>query len=111
WPEYENEVVLYMLVVPSRDTVPQYKLLRDEIDRRAGHINAVYGTNEWTPIAYYYNTYPVEQLSALYTTADIYLVTSLRDGMNLACKRYIPSKETRLGVLPLTALAGASKQL
>lgn len=111
WPEYENEVVLYMLVVPSRDTVPQYKLLRDEIDRMAGHINAVYGTNEWTPIAYYYNTYPVEQLSALYTTADICLVTSLRDGMNLVCKEYIASKENRLGVLILSELAGASKEL
>src|SRR5690606_15524066 len=100
-----------MLVVPSRDTVPQYKLLRDEIDRMAGHINAVYGTNEWTPIAYYYNTYPVEQLSALYATADICLVTSLRDGMNLVCKEYIASKHFRLEVSILSERAGASKEL
>src|SRR5690606_14096266 len=111
WPEYENQVVLYMLVVPSGDTVPQYKRLRNERDRMAGHINAVYGTNEWTPIAYYYNTYPVEELSALYTAADICLVTSLRDGMNLVCKEYIASKENRLGVLILSELAGASKEL
>lgn len=111
WPEYKNKVVLYMLVVPSRDNVPQYKLLRDEIDRMAGHINAVHGTNEWTPIAYYYNTYPVEELSALYLSADICLVTSLRDGMNLVCKEYIASKEKSLGVLILSELAGASKEL
>lgn len=111
WPQYRNQVVLYMLVVPSRDNVSQYKLLRDEIDRMVGHINAVYGTNEWTPIAYYYNTYPIEELSALYTAADICLVTSLRDGMNLVCKEYIASKENSLGVLILSELAGASKEL
>src|SRR5690606_9680000 len=95
WPEYENEVVLYMLVVPSRDTVPQYKLLRDEIERMSIHINEAYVTNERPPIKYSYNTYPLEQLSALYTTAAICLVTSLRDGMNLVCKEYIASKENR----------------
>lgn len=111
WPQYSNQVVLYMLVVPSRDTVPQYKLLRDEIDRLVGHINAVYGTNEWTPIAYYYNTYPVEELSALYVAADVCLVTSLRDGMNLVCKEYVASKESEPGVLILSELAGAAKEL
>lgn len=110
-PEYKNEVVLYMLVVPSRDTVPQYKLLRDEIDRMVGHINAVYGTNEWAPIAYYYNTFPVEELSALYSAADVCLVTSLRDGMNLVCKEFVASKENKLGVLILSELAGAAKEL
>ncbi|PRD57510.1 bifunctional alpha,alpha-trehalose-phosphate synthase (UDP-forming)/trehalose-phosphatase [Sphingobacterium gobiense] len=111
YPQYSNQVVLYMLVVPSRDTVPQYKRLRDEIDRLVGHINAVYGTNEWTPIAYYYNTYPVEELSALYAAADVCLVTSLRDGMNLVCKEYVASKENEQGVLILSELAGASKEL
>src|SRR5690606_30700440 len=111
WPEYHSQVVLYMLVVPSRDTVPQYKRLRDEIDRMAGHINAVYGTNTWTPIAYYYNTYPVEELSALYNAADIFFVACLRDGINLECKEYIASKQNSLGVLILSEVAGASKEL
>lgn len=111
WPEYKNKVVLYMLVVPSRDTVPQYKMLLDEIDRMVGHINGVYGTTEWTPIAYYYNSYPVEELSALYATADVCLVTSLRDGMNLVCKEYVASRENMSGVLILSELAGAAKEL
>lgn len=110
-PEWRDKVVLYMLVVPSRDQVEQYKRLRDEIDRRVGNINSVYGNNDWTPIAYFYNSFPVEELSALYVSADVCLVTSIRDGMNLVCKEYIASKEENPGVLVLSELAGAAKEL
>lgn len=111
YPEWRENVVLYMLVVPSRDTVEQYRKLRDDIDRRVGNINSVYGTNDWTPIAYFYNSFSVEELSALYVAADVCLVTSLRDGMNLVCKEYIASKEEAPGVLVLSELAGAAKEL
>lgn len=111
YPEVRNEVVLYMLVVPSRDSVPKYKQLHDEINRMVGQINAVYGNNEWTPISYFYNSYDVKELSALYVAADICLVTSLRDGMNLVCKEFIASKEDQNGVLILSEMAGASKEL
>jgi len=111
-PELHQQVVLYMLVVPSRDNVAQYKVLRDEIDRMVGHINAVYGYNSWTPIAYFYNAFPIEDLSALYVAADICLVTSLKDGMNLVTKEFIASRAHRLdGVLILSELAGAAKEL
>lgn len=111
YPELKEQVVLYMIVVPSRDHVAQYKQLLDEIDRTVGHINAVFGSNEWTPIAYFYNSFPLEELSALYVAADICLITSLRDGMNLVCKEYIASKENTDGVLILSELAGAAKEL
>lgn len=110
-PEMREQVVLYMVVVPSRDHVAEYKRLLDEIDRSVGHINAVYGTNEWIPIAYFYNSYPVETLSALYVAADICLITSIRDGMNLVCKEFVASKENTEGVLILSELAGAAKEL
>ncbi|WP_400263306.1 bifunctional alpha,alpha-trehalose-phosphate synthase (UDP-forming)/trehalose-phosphatase [Sphingobacterium sp. SG20118] len=111
YPELKEQVLLYMIVVPSRDHVAQYKQLLDEIDRTVGHINAVYGTNEWTPIAYFYNSFPLEELSSLYVAADICLITSLRDGMNLVCKEYIACKENTDGVLILSELAGAAKEL
>ena len=110
-PELREKIMLYMLVVPSRDSVPQYKALRDEIDRTVGHINSVYGVNEWIPIAYFYNSFELEELSALYVASDVCLITSIRDGMNLVCKEYIASKEQTSGVLVLSELAGASKEL
>ena len=110
-PEYCEKVTLYMIVVPSRDTVPQYAHLRDEIDKKVGNINAIYRKMEWTPIHYYYRSFPVEMLSALYSTADVCLVTPLRDGMNLVSKEYVASRLNDDGVLILSEMAGASKEL
>lgn len=100
-----------MIVVPSRDTVPQYAHLRDEIDKRVGNINALYRNMEWTPIHYYYRSFPIETLSALYSSADVCLVTPMRDGMNLVSKEYAASRTGNDGVLILSEMAGASKEL
>lgn len=111
YPAYMKEVVYYMLVVPSRDQVPQYKLLKDEVDRSVGRVNATYGTEDWIPITYFYNSYPIEELSALYVSADVCLVTPIRDGMNLVCKEYIASHPEQHGVLVLSEMAGAAQEL
>ncbi|MES2003387.1 MAG: bifunctional alpha,alpha-trehalose-phosphate synthase (UDP-forming)/trehalose-phosphatase [Bacteroidota bacterium] len=111
YPEWRGKVSLYMIVVPSRDTVPLYKDLRDEIDKLAGNINARYSTNSWLPINYFYRSFPVEMLSALYQQADVCLVTPLRDGMNLVCKEFVASRVKNTGVLILSEMAGASKEL
>ncbi|WP_313259159.1 bifunctional alpha,alpha-trehalose-phosphate synthase (UDP-forming)/trehalose-phosphatase [Sphingobacterium sp.] len=110
-PELHGQIFLYMLIVPSRDQVNQYKKLRNEIDRKVGNINAVYGKPGWQPIAYFYNSLPFHVLSALYVAADVCWVTSLYDGMNLVAKEYIASKQETKGVLVISEFAGASKEL
>jgi trehalose 6-phosphate synthase/phosphatase len=111
YPEWKEKAVLYMLVVPSRDNVPQYRHLHDEINRKVGHINAIYGDNGWVPVVYFYTSLPIEELVALYLAADCCLITSLRDGMNLVSKEYVACKSEQKGVLVLSELAGASKDL
>lgn len=110
-PEYIDEVILFMIVVPSRDTIPQYKELKDEIDKLVGNINAKFRSTTWNPIHYFYRSLPIETLSVLYTRADICLVTPMRDGMNLVSKEYIASRSYKDGVLILSEMAGASKEL
>lgn len=110
-PEYCGKVTLHMIIVPSRDTVPQYAHLRDEIDKRVGNINGMYRNLDWTPIHYYYRSFPIETLSALYFAADVCLVTPMRDGMNLVSKEYVASRINDDGVLILSEMAGASKEL
>lgn len=109
--DWREKVSLYMIVVPSRDSVPMYKELRNEIDKLAGNINARHRTNTWTPINYFYRSYPVEMLSALYQFADVCLVTPMRDGMNLVCKEFVASRSNNDGVLILSEMAGAAKEL
>ncbi|MBS1511256.1 MAG: bifunctional alpha,alpha-trehalose-phosphate synthase (UDP-forming)/trehalose-phosphatase [Bacteroidetes bacterium] len=110
-PDWREKVSLYMIVVPSRDTVPMYRDLRNEIDKLSGNINARYRTNTWHPINYFYRSFPVEMLSALYQFANVCLVTPMRDGMNLVCKEFIASRPQSDGVLILSEMAGAAKEL
>jgi trehalose 6-phosphate synthase/phosphatase len=110
-PEFKEKVIFLQLVVPSRDKVKSYASLKEEINRLVSDINAVYGTLSWQPIHYFYRSFPLEMLSALYAAADIALVTPLRDGMNLVCKEYIASRIDKTGVLILSEMAGASKEL
>ena len=109
--EYRNKVSLIMIVVPSRDQVDMYRQLKEEIDLLVGRINGKYGRLNWTPIHYFYRSFPLHALSAFYRMANVALVTPMRDGMNLVCKEYIASKLDKKGVLILSEMAGASKEL
>lgn len=111
YPEFRSKLIFYQLIVPSRDKVWQYDQLKQEIDKMVSNINAEYGTLTWQPIQYFYRSWSLDMLSALYYTADIAIVTPMRDGMNLVCKEYIASKTDRSGVLILSEMAGASKEL
>jgi len=110
-PEYIGKIELYMVVVPSRDTVPQYRDLKEQIDQFVGNLNARYRSINWIPVNYFYRSFPIEVLSALYAIADICLVTPMRDGMNLVSKEYVASRQNNDGVLILSEMAGASKEL
>lgn len=110
-PIFNKRVTLYMVVVPSRDMVPQYRELKDQVDRLVGNINAEYGTYDWYPVAYFYHGYPAGEIAALYNVADICLVTPMRDGMNLVSKEYVASRNDETGVLILSEMAGAANEL
>lgn len=110
-PEFQGRVSMIMVVVPSRTKVKNYMDLKEEIDTLVGKINSDYSTLDWVPVHYFYRSFPFEELSAFYSMSDIALVTPLRDGMNLVCKEFVASKTDQLGVLILSEMAGASKEL
>ena len=110
-PDYREKVSLLMVVVPSRDQVGKYKELKEEIDLLVGRINGNYSRLNWTPIHYFYRSFPLNALSAFYRMAEVAMVTPMRDGMNLVCKEFIASKLDKKGVLILSEMAGASKEL
>lgn len=111
YPEYLEKVSILMVVVPSRDQVGKYKELKEEIDLLVGRINGKYSRLSWTPIHYFYRSFPLHALSAFYRMAHVCLVSPMRDGMNLVCKEFIASKLDKKGVLILSEMAGASKEL
>lgn len=110
-PELHEQVTFLQLIVPSRDTVAQYALLHEEVNQLVSDINIRYGTLGWQPIRYFYRSLSPEQLSALYVSADVALVTPLRDGMNLVSKEFVASRLQQDGVLVLSEMAGAAREL
>ncbi|MFD2784506.1 bifunctional alpha,alpha-trehalose-phosphate synthase (UDP-forming)/trehalose-phosphatase [Hymenobacter rubripertinctus] len=111
YPEWREQVSLIMVVVPSRDQVAQYAALKEEIDELVGRINSAYRTMRWTPIHYFYRSFPLDELASLYRLAEVALVTPMRDGMNLVAKEFVASKADHRGVLILSERAGAAREL
>lgn len=111
YPEFKEKVRLIMLSVPSRSDVPQYQLLKKETDELVGRINGEFSTVNWTPIWYFYRSLPFDNLIDLYSSADIALITPIRDGMNLVAKEYVATRTRKDGVLILSEMAGASKEM
>ncbi|UCD84170.1 MAG: bifunctional alpha,alpha-trehalose-phosphate synthase (UDP-forming)/trehalose-phosphatase [Deltaproteobacteria bacterium] len=110
-PEYREKVVIILVAVPSRTQVEHYRMLKKQVDELVGRINGKYGTIGWVPILYLYHAVSFPSLAALYRISDVAFLTPLRDGMNLIAKEYIASKTEGRGVLVLSEMAGASREL
>jgi trehalose 6-phosphate synthase/phosphatase len=111
FPQYKGKVTLVLVVVPSRIQVEVYKNLKAQIEQEVGRINGKFGQMDWMPIRYIYRALSATALSALYRCSSIALITPLRDGMNLVAKEYIASRVNGEGVLILSELAGAAKEM
>jgi trehalose 6-phosphate synthase/phosphatase len=111
FPQYRGKITLVLVVPLSRTRVQHYRDMKQEIDQLVGSINGAYGMLDWTPIHYLTRTLSFEELTTLYVAADIALVTPIRDGMNLVAKEYLASRTENTGVLVLSEMAGAAKEL
>ncbi|HEU4640431.1 MAG TPA: trehalose-phosphatase, partial [Candidatus Binatia bacterium] len=111
YPEWRGKVVLIQVAVPSRERVPRYTRLRRQVDELIGEINGDWSTPNWSPISYLRRNLPQAELAALYASADVALVTPLRDGLNLVAKEYVACKSSGDGVLVLSEFAGAAAEM
>lgn len=110
-PELHGKIRLIQIVVPSRRNIPIYENLKTEIERMVSEINGQYTKSGWVPIHYLYRSLDRVDLLAYYRTAEIALITPLKDGMNLVAKEYCAANIEEKGVLILSEFAGAAAQL
>jgi trehalose-6-phosphate synthase len=110
YPEFKKKVVLVQIATPSRNKIEEYCDMKKEIDEAVGSINGRFGSEEWTPVMYFYRKIPQQLLLAYYKAADVGLLTPIRDGMNLIAKEFAASKDED-GVLILSEFAGAAEEL
>ncbi|MEV6348834.1 trehalose-6-phosphate synthase [Actinoplanes sp. NPDC051851] len=106
-----RDTVMVQVAVPSRERVESYRDLKDRIEGEVGRINGEYGRVGEPAIHYLNQPFDRAQLAALYRTADVMVVTPLRDGMNLVAKEFVAAREDGAGALVLSEFAGAAAEL
>lgn len=111
YPEYQGKVSIIIQAIPSGETSDSYFNIKSKVDELVGRINGNYGTITWTPIRYLNQNFTVDERIDLYSLSDIALILPLRDGMNLVAKEFVASRHDGTGVLILSELAGASKEM
>lgn len=122
-PEWGGKVTLIQIGVPTREGVDEYQRLGQQVNELVGRINGTHGTLEYSPIHYINQSVPQDELFAIYKMADVCLVTSVRDGMNLVSHEYVlaqeqvhgdgvmPGGREGPGVLVLSEFAGSAQSL
>jgi len=82
-----------------------------EVEAEADRINRRFEDDRWKPIMLITKQHSHQEIAPLYRAADLCLVTSLHDGMNLVAKEFVASRDDEGGVLVLSQFAGASREL
>jgi len=110
-PEWIGKVAFLQIAAPSRGTLPAYQQLYEECLRHAEDLNQRYGREGYKPVLMVTEHHSQQQVYEIYRAADVCMVTSLHDGMNLVAKEFVAAREDEQGVLLLSMFAGASKEL
>lgn len=111
YPELREKVTFLFVCTPSRSNVPAYASLEQEVNELTLEINERFGTPDWTPIVMVNSNVDSDLLAAVYRAADLCLVSSLQDGMNLVAKEFIAAQVESRGVLVLSRFTGAAEEI
>jgi trehalose 6-phosphate synthase len=111
YPAYQGRFTFVQIGAPSRTHIKRYHDLQGEVESEADRINWRFQTARWRPIVYLNRHHNHQEIQRYYRAADLCLVTSLHDGMNLVAKEYVAARNDNQGVLVLSRFAGASGEL
>jgi trehalose 6-phosphate synthase len=111
YPVYHEDFTFIELGAPSRTHIKKYHDFIAEVEAESDRINWRFQTKKWKPIIFLKRHHSHGEIQPFYETADLCMVTSLHDGMNLVAKEYIGARENESGVLILSQFTGASREL
>jgi len=110
-PERRGTFTMLVVATPSRTDIPVYARLEHDVLERIARLNDEFRTLDWTPIVLVHDNVDADLLAAVYRAADVCVVSSLQDGMNLVAKEFIACRTDGTGVLVLSRFAGAADEL
>ena len=111
WPVYRGTFTFVQIGAPSRTTIQRYHDLLQEVQTEAQRINARFQTGNWKPIALLTRHHSHAEIKPYYQAADLCMVTSLHDGMNLVAKEFVAARDDGEGALILSQFTGAMREL
>eukprot|EP00617_Octactis_speculum_P023524 CAMPEP_0185755238 /NCGR_PEP_ID=MMETSP1174-20130828/13769_1 /TAXON_ID=35687 /ORGANISM="Dictyocha speculum, Strain CCMP1381" /LENGTH=989 /DNA_ID=CAMNT_0028433727 /DNA_START=199 /DNA_END=3168 /DNA_ORIENTATION=+ len=118
YPEERGRTTLVQVAVPTRTRSPRYQKVTDRVRQIVARINGRYWTSEGSlstpPVVYIERSIPFTEIVALYHLADVMLITSFSDGLNLVAFEYIASQigsSERPGGLILSEFTGTAEIL
>jgi len=111
YPAFLGKFTFVELGAPSRTLIKRYHDLMGELDAEADRINRRFQNRNWKPIIFLKKHHSHQEITPFYRAADLCLVTSLHDGMNLVAKEFVAARTDEKGVLILSRFAGASREL
>jgi trehalose 6-phosphate synthase len=111
YPAYQGAFTFVELGAPSRAEIKQYQDLAAAIEAESERINLRFQTGAWRPIILLKRYHRHDEIRPFYEAADVCLVTSLHDGMNLVAKEFVSARADEQGVLVLSRFTGASREL
>jgi len=110
-PEYVGKVKLVQIGVPSRTGLEDYQQVVSNIEERCATLNARYSSEDWEPVLFLKGHQDFDTLLPYYRMADVCVVSSLHDGMNLVAKEFVAASSNDRGVLVLSQFTGAAREL
>jgi trehalose 6-phosphate synthase len=110
-PEWKGRFSFLQAAAPSRGTLVAYRHLQEEAKGLADEINARHGGDGYSPILLVIKHHEPDEVFELFRAADVCIVSSLHDGMNLVAKEFVAARDDERGVLILSNFAGASREL
>lgn len=110
-PEMREKVTFLFVATPSRTGIRAYQDLDDTVKEKVRAINARFRTPGWTPVVLIAENIGADRLAGLYRAADLCIVSSLQDGMNLVAKEFIACQVEERGVLLLSRFTGAADEI
>ncbi len=111
YPQFRSKFVLVQLAAPSRTHIPRYHQLIGEIEELVEKTNWKYSEGNWKPIVHLERHFSHEEIAHYYAIADLCVVSSLHDGMNLVAKEFVAAKTDASGMLVLSKFTGAAREL
>ncbi|HEY6763282.1 MAG TPA: trehalose-6-phosphate synthase [Candidatus Sulfotelmatobacter sp.] len=111
YPRYQGQFTFVQIGAPSRTHIKRYHDLQAEIEAEAERINWRFQQEKWKPIVLLNRHHSHREILPFYRSADLCLVTSLHDGMNLVAKEYVAARQDERGVLILSIFTGAAREL